>query len=816
MVYLLAALLGGEARPPALRDAGAERAAAPVERERPALEPLRGTGTETLLGFIVDAAGGPIDGVWVTADPEVDAAGGDRAGDVGPTGARERAVVAESGADGAFALVGLAAGRYRLRVEGAGVLGAEVRFVEAPATAVRIVVSREVAVEGRVLAPDGRGAAGVAVRLTRGAQPLEAISDAAGRFRFTGLPEGRYRAYAFAGEQASAAVAADRMGAGPFAPIDLVLAPAAVLDGRVVNAVSGAGVVADVALVSDDPDQPPRTARSNAAGQFRIEGVPFGRWTADAHAPGYLSADAIRFLAASDYAPVIQLEPGAAVSGRVVDADGRPLEGATVLARGQGADGAGQEISEATLARPALSAADEPSGLESWKGGTTATGLKFIPRGELGVVVGPLPYPPPPGAGALRVAAPLAAAPAGLPPLPVDPAVASRLTTGPDGRFRIAGIPPGRYQVWAHKDGFADGATAPFEVELGRVVDDLELPLGAGLTLDGQVVDDRGAAVAGATVAARPRAGGEPTVATTGADGRYQLGPLAGELRLSVTAVGYGGASRDLSAPRVARTSLRRQEDFLLARADAELEGRVLDATGAAVAGATLHVVAPGLTGVAPSVTDAAGRFRITGVPVGRHRVRLEHPQYPPLEAELRTGVGNQLELPLGGGVEVTVRDRSTGAALRAARVTATSAAAPQREATTGADGRAEIPGLPAGSWTLQASAPGYAAAGVTVQVAAGRRLGEITARDVLLDLTRAATLAGVVRDRNGDRVAGAEVSVDGAPARATTDGQGRFRMTDAPSGPVTLLVRKGARRGSLRLDLAPGDELVTLELRLE
>ena len=478
VIYLVVALLGGGAGDvPGLRDDArtAETATTARERPRPALAPRRGSGSETLAGTVIDAAGDPVAAVTVSGEPE------EESGEV---------VVAESGADGAFALDGLVARRYRLRVEGQGVLSAEVRFVQAPATAVRIVVSREVAVEGRVLAPDGRGASGVEVRLTRGAQPAETRTDPAGRFRFAALPEGRYRVWAYRGEQASAAVAADRLGAGPFAPVDLVLAPAAILGGRVVNEVTGAGVVADVTLVADDPDQPPRAARSAADGVFRIEGVPFGRWTADAHAPGYLSADAVRFLATSDYAPLILLEPGTALSGRVVDADGRPLAGAAVLARGQGADGAGQEISEESLARAVAGTEELPAGLQSWKGGTTASGLKFIERGELGVVVGPLPYPPPSGAGTLRVASPIAAADAAvLPPLPIDPAVAPRLTTAADGTFRITGVPPGRYQVWARHTGFAEGSTAPFAVELGRDIEDLEIALGAGLTVDGQIVE---------------------------------------------------------------------------------------------------------------------------------------------------------------------------------------------------------------------------------------------------------------------------------------------------------------------------------------
>ena len=797
----MAALLGGDGNRPAPRSGGDPVTASSspaAERPRPALRPRRGRGSNTLSGTVIDAAGAPVAGVSVSAQPEDPAAPAE-------------VVVAVTAGDGAFALEGLSAGRYRLRVEGPGVLTAEVRFVEAPASAVRIAISREVAVEGRVLAPDGRPASGVEVRLARTGQPLETVSDAAGRFRFIGLPEGTYRVWAYRGEQASAALAADRVGAGPFAGIDLVLAPAAILRGQVVNEVSGRGVVADVTLVADDPDQPPRAARSDAGGRFMIEGVPFGRWTADARAPGYLSADAVRFLAASDYAPIIQLEPGAAVSGRVVDADGRPIEGAAVLARGQGADGAGQEISAASMAHP-----DLPGGLESWKGGTTATGLTFIPHGELGVVVGPLPYPPPPGAGLLRVASPVAAASAGLPPLPIDPDVAPRLTTDAAGSFRVTGIPPGRYQVSASHPGFADGTSAAFQVELGRDIADLEIALGAGLTVEGQVVDDGGAAVAGATIAAQPRAGGEPAVTITGADGRYQLGPLAGELRLLVTAIGHGGAARDLSAPRVARSPLRRTEDFTLVRADASIDGRLLDAGGAAVRGASVRIDSTSLTGVAPAVTDAYGRFRIAGVPVGHHRLHVEHADYPPLDLDARTGIDNQLEVPFGGGAELTVRDRSTAAALGGARITATSPGGARRDGTTGPDGRVEIHGLAAGGWTFAASAPGYAAAAITVQVPAGRRLGDLTQRDVRLDLSRGAVLAGVVRDQSGDRVPGADISVDGALARTTSDAQGRFRLGDAPSGPITLTAKKGGHRGALKLDLAPGDELVTLELRLE
>ena len=64
-----------------------------------------------------------------------------------------------------------------------------------------------------------------------------------------------------------------------------------------------------------------------------------------------------------------------------------------------------------------------------------------------------------------------------------------------------------------------------------------------------------------------------------------------------------------------------------------------------------------------------------------------------------------------------------------------------------------------------------------------------------------------------GDRVAGARVSV--GDATTTTDQNGAFRLSDVPSGRVVIECESEDRRGEQSLHLAPGDEIVTLELRL-
>jgi protocatechuate 3,4-dioxygenase beta subunit len=815
VVYLLIALAGGgDDGAPAPRDAAGRAAtragggSRPDDPARPALEPRKGSGAASITGSVTDAGGQPVTGVWVTAELEEPVGGAAAPPDGGLD--LDAVVVAETGAEGAFALEGAFPGRHRLRVEGPGILTAEVRFVDAPGEAVRILVSREVQVKGVVIDADGAPAPGVTVRLVgrAGGAAVDVTTVADGAFAITSLAEGSYRAYAFREDRASPAAPVDRLGRGPFLPVVLVLQPAAVIAGRVIDARDTRGVAAEVTLIADDPDEPPRSARSAADGSFRIEGVPLARWTADAFAPGYISADAVRFEAAADYAPVIALERGGVVTGRVIDGDRRAIAGAIVVAHPLGG---GDEVSESAVARRS---AGETSAAPTvgWQGGmVTATGLQFIPRGELGVVVGPLPFPPAAGTGAVRVAAPVAVAAAALPPLPVAPELVSRFRTDPDGTFRVAGLSPGRYRIAATHPDFADGGSRPLDVALGQEHTGIDIVLSAGLTLAGQVTDDGGVAVAGATVQARARAGGSPRQAVTGPDGRYSLGPLPAAFQVQVSAAGYGTAARDIAAT-LGRAALTREENFILTRADAVLEGRLTDSTGFAVRGATLRV-AGGPGTAAPAHTDDSGRFRLAGLPAGRYLLRVEHPDYPVAELEARTGIGNSLEVDFGGRLSGLVRDRSTSAPIAGAAVVLRGPRGARVETTAGATGEVAAGPLHAGRWTVEATARGYARAATTVEVTAGRRPEYVTARDVRIDLLRSATLAGTVRDQNGERVAGAQITA--GAATATSDEQGRFRMTDAPSGALHIEVRKGTARGSHSINLSPGEEAVTLELRL-
>jgi murein DD-endopeptidase MepM/ murein hydrolase activator NlpD len=395
--------------------------------------------------------------------------------------------------------------------------------------------------------------------------------------------------------------------------------------------------------------------------------------------------------------------------------------------------------------------------------------------------------------------------PLGRDPAHAPPAV-HYIATDARGAFRIDGVAPGGYVAAAFATGHAPGASAPFTVTSGGDTIGVVVTLRPGAIVSGRVLGRHGP-IAGATVAARVGFGETANkVATTTTDryGEFTLRALAGKLTLAVTAPSYGEAERTIVLDAGAPQRLPRREEFRLTIEDAQLRGQVLAPDGGAAAGVAVRVV-DGPTR-RRAVTDAQGRFVLDRVASGRYVLELASAEYPSKRVTVDSDRWTEHRLDAGGAARCVIRDARSGAPLAGVRVEASGPRGASAGGATGARGIVELRGLVPGDWKLAVHAAGYVSTvrGVAIQV--GR-----VPQDVSLDLVRGATIAGVVRDRHGRRVAGARVTL--GVVSAVADRDGNFRLTGVASG--VLEAEHNGHRGALALSLVPGDERLTLTIEI-
>ena len=792
-------------------------------------------GGTKLTGFVVDGAGAPVAGAEVTAELEkgvpdkaltgsgsgsgsgAGSAAGSGAGSAAGSGAASVAVAAPTGTDGHFVIDGIAPGRYRVRVTGAGLLAAELRMVPVPSDEARIVVARQVSIDGTVT--DGGKPVTTAMVGVRGdaiGGALEVKTDAKGAFHVPNLPEGRYQVYAWQGATAARAIRVNRLGAGPFPDVELRLEAATIVVGRVIDKEEGTGLVAAIELRPVGDDQAPRYARTRDDGEFRIEGVPNGRWIADAFAPGYASPGGVE-LEAGKGIPELALVRGGAIEGRVLDGDGHPVAGASVRALT-----AGPTPTE-------ISAQVDADKLRRFSGRTAAPEVdssatfadpQFLARGELGVMLGPIPPIPPPGAEVARPAAvvdpssPIAGLASDPPPLAVDDTRASIWVTGPDGRYRVRGLPKGKVTALAVAGGFAEAHSKQVTLGAGELVTNIDIVLTPGTFLVGKVTDQHGAPVIGAELSAQPELG-TPVEGFSDGDGMYRLGPLVGTVELRASAFGHVDAHKTVELAK----DPEHHQDIVLEVADAVLAGTLDDTSGASVAGARIEIVGGSADGRG-TVSANDGTFSLDMLPAGHLRVRVSHPDYPTDELDAvasATGEKVHLRLALGGAAEGVLLDASSGAALASVTLTGAGPGGATAETSTDKDGHWKLGPLRPGHWKAEVHLPGYLPASRELDVPVSHAPGATSVRDIRIDLARGALLGGTVRDSHGSRLASAHITVKGGDVtvEADSDAQGEFRIHDCPTGDVGISATFGDLGGSLHVTVRPGDELLSLELEL-
>jgi Carboxypeptidase regulatory-like domain len=829
-------------------------------------EPKRqtGSGDQHLYGYVLDGAGAPVAGVQVWAQrepsiyppaqpldppaqplaaplklpsgtaataPSAKPSGGAAAAGATASSSQEvpaGALSAATAADGRFELLGAEPGPYRVRVSGRGIFSAELAAVPIPGPDVSVVVARKVSIAGRVTERN-QPVTGATVDISGDAigGTVELVSGPGGAFALPVLPEGAYDVVAYRDDLASPTLHLERFGAGPFAEVELGLDTAAVVVGRVFEQRAepgnerGAGVVAALELRPLGDDEPARYAQSGADGRFRIDGVHRGRWVVSALAPGYVLPDPVEIDAGVGLVE-IGVVAGGAIEGVVRDSGGTPIAGASLRAV---VPASKQELSgdrEASLL--ARFGGRTEAVVPVWDAASAARqDPRFVARGELGVLLGPLPPIPPLGArSAVRGIMDRAELPPELaslsrpPSFAVAPSQASRWTTDAEGRYRLRGIAPGRYTVVARAPGFAEGRHPGVVVPSGTSIRDVDLSLSVGTFVVGEIRDDRGEPVIGARLVASGDAM-SPLETRSNGDGSYRLGPCLGMVQLEASAPGHASAQRRVDLGVVAGSiAAEHREALRIAVYDAVVRGVVEDVRGAPLAGARISIVQGPAAGRG-ATTSADGSFTIDQLPPGATQLRIEHPEVPTSQVAAEPGGLARLRVELGGGLEGRLVDEA-GLAMAGVRIRATGPGSSSAEAATGRDGSFLLHGLAPGTWQLAASRAGYLPIARAVNVGAATRRGEVTVRDVTLALARGATAGGTVRDARGNRVAGVRVwarNAEGGTAETRSDLHGEFRIRDCPTGDVEIAAERDGARVSTRVMLRPGQEVVSLMLEL-
>jgi uncharacterized GH25 family protein/protocatechuate 3,4-dioxygenase beta subunit len=672
-------------------------------------------------GYVVDPKGRPIEGAEVNASSAaapLAMARFLRRGEAVPD--------AITGQDGYFRVEDRRAGEtVDLDASRSGYAPSAAPGVRAPTgEPVRIVLQPASAVEGKVVDDDGRPVAGakvVVLPIDRrgGFQIRDGTSDDSGAFRIEDVPPGEAEARATASGFQTAYLSNLEIRAGQdLKGVEIVLAPGAAVEGRVVSPSGRPVAGADVRVIEAEEGRRffrmPVVTRTDGDGRYRLEGVAPGARTFQADHKSYRPAVRDLEVRPGENTLDLSLEGGAEVRGRVVDEGGVPVPGARVSLREGGRSW------------------DLPSGVSGADGGFTLEGVtdgtyrllgekEGFARDEEGqevVVAGS-------SVGGLEIKLGRGGAIAGQ-LLGLDFAELSQVQvrtdmgrgggrTGmvrPDGSYRIENLAPGKRRVSASLPGGTRQADGEVELEPGVSEVRLDLDFGEGFTLTGRVLRN-GEPLAGERVSLSGPATGR--WGETDHEGRFRFEALAeGSYELAV--MSRGGARHE------EKVELTGDRDVLVEFRTVSVSGRVADAADRSpIAGAAVVLLPREGGGEAArffpveTSTDSRGAFRLSDVPEGAWKVRVSQEGYAPAEEEVQVtdapveGVEIALQATEGLTLEVVLPNGRSPSQVRSAVLDPSGRLVSTGSHTVRETGRVRISSVAPGSWELVLEADGWA-----------------------------------------------------------------------------------------------------------
>ncbi len=665
--------------------------------------------------------------------------------------------------DGSFSLPDAPGGLRVLTVRAPGFVPFNRTQLE-PKSEEKVTLRRGGAIRGSVVDAGGKPAAGAVASI----EELAVETDAGGNFRLSGVPAGTHALQAIWKEDFAAHKENVRVKKGEEIEVPLKLSRAAAISGMVIDegtrkVIAGARVSASAAPAFPFAGgRGQRSARTDAQGRFRLRGLAPRPYVVEGSKEGYLSAS-IAGVTAGTAAPGtahLALPRAASISGRVVDEKGQAVTGARVRI-------------------------------------TREMGMRGILRGSFN---------------------------------PASFFGGQGVLTGPDGSFRLRQLAAARnLALEAAKTGYATARKPGVWLKAGEAVRDVSLVLRKGLEARGRVVDSQGQPIAGAEIRVGQKEAGlgggrvqmrllgmdrEKPDALTGADGSFDLKGLEeGEYTVAVSRDGF--SRKTVPGLEVKATGENVWPPITLSPGLA-ITGFVRDSKGQPIPGAQIFAFSLGEGGRPQnSSSDAEGRFRLDGLAADRSIMLNVSAEGYAAQQKNVTPPGGELIIVLksAGTLRGRVEDADTKRPVTDFTIS--------RSAGRGGgfnfivnlggrggdrsfqseDGTFELTDVPAGKWTVKASATGYRSADIS-----GIEVGEAETKDgILLSLKKGGVLAGRVLDpRKGTGVPNASVSwqasggdgpggmvvfarLTGGNTATTTDADGRFHFDGLPQGKVTV-----------------------------
>lgn len=500
--------------------------------------------------------------------------------------------------------------------------GAGEARADAPPLVVRLTPAAALTVS--VASEQGTPVPGATIRLKPvravQSQELVATADAQGMFVWDSLPRGTFEVEAWHGEHGlGRAPTLSWNGLQPESVL-VRLGGGAAIAGRVLDSAGASVPEAHVILTRHVAfgSGAEFVFRADRSGRFRVPGAGAGSYLVHAR-NGALTSSPVRVRGGDEGVELTLLDSGR-IEGRVITRNGRTIPGAVISAR-----------SLEGTADPRTTRTDEKGlfqldGLGGGRFEVTASRVAGAARAKKTVAVGEQVVLELPDDGILRGRV---RTEDGQPVSSLSVSIAGygeRIAdVRENGVFRVAGVPPGNVLVEVRAPGYAAPPLRSATLSEGRETDLGELLLSRGRALEGTVVDEHGAPVAGAAVHVGSRLIGDAlslvtedaavlgqiATARTGPEGRFRIDDAPAQARWLM--------AEHVTAGRSSPLALTAGAPLVKLRITGRLVGRVM-LGGAPAAGLLIIVNLDSQRDVQfTALTDADGTYRIEAVPPGQH-----------------------------------------------------------------------------------------------------------------------------------------------------------------------------------------------------